>query len=48
MYDRWVEELDDGKMVGGMMVDLGAAFDMVDHSPSFQNKTVLNWECQAR
>jgi hypothetical protein len=31
MYDQWTEEVDDGKMVGVMMVDLSAAFDMVDH-----------------
>ena len=31
MYNRWVEEVDDGNMVGVMMVDLSAAFDMVDH-----------------
>ena len=31
MYDQWTQEVDDGKMVGVMMVDLSAAFDMVDH-----------------
>jgi hypothetical protein len=31
MYDTWVEEVDDGNLVGVMMVDLSAAFDMVDH-----------------
>ena len=31
MYYQWTEEVDDGKMVGVMMVDLSAAFDMVDH-----------------
>ena len=31
MYDTWVEEVDKGNMVGVMMVDLSAAFDMVDH-----------------
>jgi hypothetical protein len=31
MYDGWVEEVDDGNLVGVMMVDLSAAFDMVDH-----------------
>ena len=30
MYDSWVEEVDKGNMVGVMMVDLSAAFDMVD------------------
>ena len=32
MYDRWVDEVDQGDMVGVMMVDLSAAFDMVDHT----------------
>ena len=31
MYDQWVEEVEDDKLVGVMMVDLSAAFDMVDH-----------------
>ena len=31
MYDTWVEEVDKGNMVGVMMVDLSAAFDMVDY-----------------
>ena len=32
MYDQWVEEIDQGKLVGTMMVDLSAAFDMVEFS----------------
>ena len=32
MYDQWVEEVDRGMMVGVMMIDLSAAFDMVDFS----------------
>jgi hypothetical protein len=32
MYDQWVEEVEAGQMVGVMMIDLSAAFDMVDHS----------------
>ena len=31
MYDTWIEALEKGSMVGVMMVDLSAAFDMVDH-----------------
>ena len=31
MYDQWVQEVDNNKMVGVMMIDLSAAFDMVDH-----------------
>ena len=31
MYDQWIEEMEQGKLVGVMMIDLSAAFDMVDH-----------------
>ena len=31
LFDTWVEEVDKGNMVGVMMVDLSAAFDMVDY-----------------
>ena len=32
MYDQWLEDVEDGNMVGVMMIDLSAAFDMVDHA----------------
>ena len=31
MYDQWLEEVEEDMMVGVMMIDLSAAFDMVDH-----------------
>ena len=31
MYDQWLEEVERDLMVGVMMIDLSAAFDMVDH-----------------
>ena len=31
MYDTWLHEVEEEDMVGVMMVDLSAAFDMVDH-----------------
>ena len=31
MYDTWLHEFEEQDMVGVMMVDLSAAFDMVDH-----------------
>ena len=31
MYDTWLQEVDEDNMVGVMMIDLSAAFDMVDH-----------------
>ena len=30
MYDQWVEELDEGMMVGLMLVDMSSAYDMVE------------------
>ena len=32
MYDRWVEELEENKMVGVLFCDQSAAFDLCDHS----------------
>ena len=44
IYARWVEEVDDGNMVGVMMVDLSAAFDMVDKLELFGlEQTALQW-----
>ena len=40
MYDQWTEEAVKGNMVGVMMIDLSAAFDMVDH-PCLQQKLQL-------
>ena len=40
MYDQWVEEVEAGQMVGVMMIDLSAAFDMVDH-PLLLDKLAL-------
>ena len=31
MYDKWVEEMEEGKLVGALMVDQSAAFDLCDH-----------------
>ena len=31
MYDKWVEEEEDGKMVGVLLCDQSAAFDLCDH-----------------
>ena len=31
LYDKWVEEVEDGKMVGVLLCDQSAAFDLCDH-----------------
>ena len=31
LYDRWAEEIDDGKLVGVLVCDQSAAFDVCDH-----------------
>ena len=31
MYDKWIEELEEGELVGALMVDQSAAFDLCDH-----------------
>ena len=41
MYDQWVQEVDHDKMVGVMMIDLSAAFDMVDHSLLVEKLTMF-------
>ena len=44
MHDRWVEEVDHGNMVGIMMVDLSAAFDMVDHTILLEKLRIFGLE----
>ena len=31
MYNKWVEEMEEGKLVGVLMIDQSAAFDLCDH-----------------
>ena len=31
MYDTWIDSIERGEMAGVMMIDLSAAFDLVDH-----------------
>ena len=47
MYDQWVEEAEEGYLVGVMMIDLSAAFDMVDHPLLLQKLELLGLEQSA-
>ena len=47
MYDTWAEEVDRGNMVGVMMVDLSAAFDMVDYDLLLQKLELFGLDSTA-
>ena len=41
MYNKWVEEMEEGKMVGVLMIDQSAAFDLCDHEILVEKLKVL-------
>ena len=47
MYDTWIEAVENGDMAGVMMVDLSAAFDMVDHDLLLQKLELLGLDDQS-
>ena len=47
MYDHWVEEVDQGKMVGVLICDQSAAFDLCDHNLLIQKMELMGVEEQA-
>ena len=48
MYDQWLEEVEDDKMVGVMLIDLSAAFDMVDHTILIEKLEIYGIDMKAR
>ena len=41
MTDRWLKAINEGKVVGSVMVDFRKAFDLVDHALHFQKTLML-------
>ena len=44
LYDRWAEEIDDGKMVGVLVCDQSAAFDLCDHTLLLEKLKLMGLE----
>ena len=44
MYDTWVNAVEGGEMAGVMLIDLSAAFDMVDHDILLEKLKLLGLE----
>ena len=47
MYDTWTDAAENGNMAGVMMVDLSAAFDMVDHDLLIQKLELMGLKADA-
>ena len=47
LYDRWVEEVEDDKMVGVLLCDQSAAFDLCDHTILVQKLRLMGVEDSA-
>jgi hypothetical protein len=44
MYNTWIEQMEEGQLVGIMMIDQSAAFDLCDHSILVQKMKLLGVE----
>ena len=47
LYDKWVEEVEDGKMVGVLFCDQSAEFDLCDHTIRIKKRRLIGLEADA-
>ena len=47
LYDKWVQEVEDGKMVGVLLCDQSAAFDLCDHYLLVEKLKLMGLEDEA-
>ena len=47
MYNTWIEQMEEGKLVGIMMIDQSAAFDLCDHVLLVQKMKLLGIDTEA-
>ena len=47
MYNNWVEDMEDGKLVGVMMIDQSAAFDLCDHQLLIEKLKLMGLQTEA-
>ena len=47
MYNNWVEDMEEGKLVGVIMIDQSAAFDLCDHQLLIQKLKLMGIQTEA-
>ena len=47
MYNDWVEDMEEGRLVGVMMIDHSAAFDLCDHKLLIEKLKLMGIEAES-